>query len=63
MPESTIHYSSTMPIPSSFKSQGQGECGGKGYISGWHGVVNCKKCLKIIAQEKCKSFVLVKGDL
>ena len=62
-----IHYNSSMKIPSTFKSQGEGECGQHGTITGWHGVVSCKNCLKIIQKEKAQAFASMKnsgkGDL
>jgi len=60
MPGTKVHYNSKLPIPSSFKSQGEGECGETGCISGYHGVVNCKNCLKIVAEEKAQSFASMK---
>lgn len=61
--EGIIHYNAALPLPGTFKSQGQGECGAEGFITGWHGAVNCPACLEIIAAEKSKSFMAYRNTL
>jgi len=46
-----IHYSQTLKL-TILKSEGHAECGRYGTISGYHGMVTCPSCLKIIEQEK-----------
>lgn len=62
MADTTIHYSTTLSLII-LKSQGQGECGTSGYISGYHGMITCKNCLVIVAKEKAQSFASVKNGL
>ncbi len=47
------HYSSALSLMK-FKSQGQGDCGRTGYISGYRAAINCKTCLKIYEEDKNK---------
>lgn len=47
----TIHYSSTLKL-TILKSQGYGECGEHGLISGYEGMITCSECKKIIEQEE-----------
>lgn len=63
MPDTTIHYNSSIPFPHTFKSQGQGECGKTGYITGYPGVVSCKACQKIADAEKAMSITAIKNQL
>jgi len=50
-PKQITHYKSSLSL-TIMRSMGQGDCGKEGYISSYHGCVNCKKCKEIIAQEQ-----------
>jgi hypothetical protein len=52
-----IHYSSSLKL-TIMKSQGQGDCGKAGYISGYRGLVSCKACVQIMEQEAAQSQIL-----
>ena len=58
----TIHYNSVMPL-TVLRAVGQGECGQSGDISGYHGMVNCKKCLEIIKKEKETTNTFAKSQM
>ena len=61
MASETIHFNSSMKLPGTFKSQGQGECGRSGYITGWPGVVTCKACQKVVKAEQTQAFRSIKN--
>jgi len=46
-----IHYSPRLKL-TILKSEGEGQCGKTGLISGYEGMITCKRCKQLFNEEK-----------